>query len=89
MVWWTLGLIVAGVVVFVVLFRRSRAPSERIRVCEQEPEDRARWVRRDELRPDVAEAYERGRMSNEQMTELLRAGGWNVSLKDGKIVKDP
>jgi hypothetical protein len=52
------------------------------------PRNRPRWVLKEELRPDVREAYDRGRMTDEQMVELLRAGGWDVKLKDGKIVVD-
>ena len=53
------------------------------------PLNKPRWVQRDELRPDVAQAYEAGRMSHDQMVELLRAGGWDARrTKDGAIVID-
>ena len=48
-----------------------------------------RWANTEELRPDVVKAYERGRMTNEQMTALLRACGWNARQgKDGRIIVD-
>jgi hypothetical protein len=63
--------------------------SLRHRLRRREPQNRARWIPREDLRPDVAEAYERGVMSNEQMTELLRAGGWKARRNEsGKIVID-
>ena len=47
-----------------------------------------RWTRVEDLRPDVAAAYDRGVMTNEQMTELLKACGHDVKLDKGKIVSN-
>lgn len=50
-----------------------------------------KWAARTDLRPDVAKAYDDGSMSNEQMTQLLRACGHDAVM-DGKgriQVSDP
>jgi hypothetical protein len=88
--WIVLLAVVVALAAIWVRRRKQREKQERLTVPDPERATLpggVRWAKREELRPETAEAYERGVMSNDQMAEMLRACGWNAKLdKNGNIV---